>query len=270
MRSPPGILGNQLDCPRDEETCRDKDASVILFAMTEVSCFLEGVSAGPGWRAGFISRVAGVAVTRDKWETLAALESRHVRELGRLGFGWEDLWRAEQVHGAELAVVPRQGGAERIGGEGPAERIVAGVDGLLTGTAGVVLGIYVADCAAVYLADRRTGAAGLLHSGRMGTEAGIVPRALERMAAEFGTRPEDVVAAVSPCIRPPLYEVDIAGEIVRQLREAGVPAGQVTDSGVCTGAAVDRYYSYRVEMGKTGRMLAMLGRISEERRHDDA
>ena len=208
-------------------------------------------------------------MTRDKWETLRALESAHVAAVGRLGFGWEDLWRAEQVHGAELAVVPRvdvggRGGDRGNGGDREA-RIVPGVDGLLTGQAGVMLGIYVADCAAVYLADRRTGAVGLLHSGRKGTELGIVPRAMVRMEAEFGTRPEDVVAAVSPCIRPPLYEVDIAAEIGRQLREAGVPAGQVGESGICTGAAVEQFYSYRVERGKTGRMLAILGRIGEER-----
>ena len=125
-----------------------------------------------------------------------------------MGFGWEDLWRAEQVHGAELAVVPRGGAEGRPMAE--ADRIVAGVDGLLTGQAGVLLGIYVADCAAVYLADRRTGAAGLVHSGRQGTEWGIVPRAIGRMGEEFGTRPEDVVAVVSPCIRPPRYEIDRA------------------------------------------------------------
>jgi len=104
----------------------------------------------------------------------------------------------------------------------------------------------------------------LLHSGKKGTGLGIVPRALARMREEFGTRPVDVAAAIAPCIRPPLYEVDIAAAIVGQLREAGVPDEAVTDSGICTGAAVDRYYSYRVEKGATGRMLALLGRIGEE------
>ena len=89
-------------------------------------------------------------------------------------------------------------------------------------------------------------------------------RAVARMGEEFGTDPADLVAAVAPCIRPPLYEVDIAAAIVGQLREAGVPDEAVTDSGMCTGAAVDRYYSYRVEKGATGRMLALLGRVRGE------
>jgi copper oxidase (laccase) domain-containing protein len=29
--------------------------------------------------------------------------------------------------------------------------------------------------------------------------------------------------------------------------------------GVCTACDLERYYSYRVEKGKTGRMLALLG-----------
>jgi copper oxidase (laccase) domain-containing protein len=47
-----------------------------------------------------------------------------------------------------------------------------------------------------------------------------------------------------------------AALIVAQCRDAGVT--HVADSGICTGANVARYYSYRVERGRTGRMLALL------------
>jgi len=62
---------------------------------------------------------------------------------------------------------------------------------------------------------------------------------------------------LSPCIRPPHYEVDFAAEIVRQCRASGVKT--IHDSGVCTACDLKRYYSYRAEKGKTGRMLALLG-----------
>ena len=65
-----------------------------------------------------------------------------------------------------------------------------------------------------------------------------------------------MVVHLSPCIRPPLYETDFAAEIVAQARDAG--AGQVIDDGICTGREIGRYYSYRVERGRTGRMLAVL------------
>jgi copper oxidase (laccase) domain-containing protein len=61
---------------------------------------------------------------------------------------------------------------------------------------------------------------------------------------------------LSPCIRPPHYEIDFAAEIVRQCRAAGV--NHVHDCNICTACDLARYYSYRVEKGKTGRMLALL------------
>ena len=46
-------------------------------------------------------------------------------------------------------------------------------------------------------------------------------------------------------------------EIIEQCRAAGVK--KIHDTGVCTACDIDRYYSYRAEKGKTGRMLALLG-----------
>jgi copper oxidase (laccase) domain-containing protein len=79
------------------------------------------------------------------------------------------------------------------------------------------------------------------------------------MAETYGTAPADLIMQVGPCIRPPLFEVDIASMIVRDAIAAGVPASQIHDCGTCTGAEISRYYSYRVEQGKTGRLLALLG-----------
>ena len=96
-----------------------------------------------------------------------------------------------------------------------------------------------------------------MHSGKKGTELGVVSTAIETMAARFGSRASDLVIQLSPCIRPPHYEIDFAAEIVRQCRDLGVTA--VHDCGVCTACDLARYYSYRAEKGRTGRMLAFLG-----------
>ncbi len=219
--------------------------------MTGALSFLDRVLALPGVKAGFVSRVPGISLTREKWDTLGLLEPAHREAVSALGFDWSDLWRAEQVHGDVPVTVPRAG-VEKC--------MVDGADALLTsGSHGVLLGIYVADCAAVYLCDRRTGALGLVHSGRRGTEQAIVLRTLEAMAAEYGSKSEDIEAAISPCIRPPRYEVDFASLIAEQLRGAGVPPEQVEMSGECTGENVEKFYSYRVERGKTGRMRALVG-----------
>jgi copper oxidase (laccase) domain-containing protein len=100
---------------------------------------------------------------------------------------------------------------------------------------------------------------GLLHSGRKGTELGITRVAIERMVVDFGCNPARIIAQLAPCIRPPLYEIDFAAEIVQQARDAGVR--EVHDCGICTGGNVERYYSYRVEKGRTGRMLAKLALV---------
>jgi copper oxidase (laccase) domain-containing protein len=212
--------------------------------------FLAQINNIKGVESRFLTRVEGVKVDADRLATLRRLEPFHRDSIENMGFSWEQCWRAEQVHGAEVAVVK--------GGEKAS--MIVDVDGLITADADVLLGIYVADCGAIYLADQVTGAIGLLHSGKKGTELSILPRAVAMMQQEFGTMVEDVVVALSPCIRPPAYEVDFASEIKRQAMVAGVKNENFTDSGICTSQDLETYYSYRAEKGATGRMLALLGK----------
>jgi hypothetical protein len=198
-------------------------------------------------RHGFIGRVPGIDVITDREQALSRLETTHQTAQIKLGLTSKQLATAEQVHGDCVAVVdqPLQ-----------KERCFPGADGLITNRADVSLGIYVADCCAVFLVDPVRRAIGLVHSGKKGTDLGIVAEAIAKMSQQFGTRPEDLVAQLGPCIRPPHYEVDFAAEIVRQLRHSGVQ--QVHDCGLCTACDLSRYYSYRAEKGRTGRMLALL------------
>jgi hypothetical protein len=197
----------------------------------------------PFVRAAFLQSCPEVDVRTDRETALARLWQVHRATADAAGFAGLPFATAEQVHGA--VVSPADAAA-------PAP----GADGLVTARADLCLAIYVADCAAVYLVDRHRRGIGLVHSGRKGTEAGIVPATVARMAADFGSAPEDLIIQVSPCIRPPHYEVDIAAEIVRQAREAGVR--DVHDCRTCTAADAERYYSYRREKGRTGRLLALL------------
>ena len=155
---------------------------------------------------------------------------------------------AQQVHGSGVAVLAE--------GDAVPEGPIAGMDALVTDRRDVCLGIYVADCCAVYLVDPVRRVVGLAHSGKKGTEANIAAATVEAMQTRFGTRPQDVVAQLSPCIRPPWYEVDFAAQIVAQCRTLGL--ARVADGGVCTAANPEQYYSYRREKGQTGRMVALL------------
>jgi copper oxidase (laccase) domain-containing protein len=196
---------------------------------------------------GFTLRVPGIEVSHDKAEALQRLDGVH-REIRRdHGLDAVSFLTAQQIHGKEIAVV-----ASPI----THDKCFEGCDGIVTNQRGVCLGIYVADCCAVYLVDPIRSAIGLVHSGKKGTEFGIVSTAVETMAAQFGSQPADLVAQLSPCIRPPHYEIDFAADIVCQCRDAGVK--NIHDCGVCTACDLKRYYSYRAEKGRTGRMLAFL------------
>ena len=222
--------------------------------MLEAFQFLAPLQAIPGIRAGWIERVPGLAITGDRDEAMRQLRPVHeaaVAEFGGPGATW---WRAEQVHGNAVTVVP--GNPRIIAPDGLP--VVPEVDGLVTREAGTVLAVYVADCGVLWLADRRTGAIGLLHSGKKGTKANILGAAMARMAENFGTRAEDVTAVLGPCIRPPDYEMDIAAEIRRQTSRAGI--GNFIDCGLNTASDPSRFYSYRKELGKTGRMMALIVR----------
>jgi len=211
-----------------------------------------------GLKAAFVERVDGVEVGYDKWAVLDNLEPRHSEVVEGMGFDWKDVWRSEQVHGTEVALVPTlDHDFLEVAGE-LRDKVVVGVDALVTNLPGVVLGIYVADCGAIYFFDRKTGAVGLAHSGKKGTEGNILEAVLERMGREFGTKAEDVAIGLGPCIRPCHYDVDFAADIAEQAEACGVASYE--DCGLCTGADLKRFYSYRMEEGKTGRMLALIGR----------
>jgi copper oxidase (laccase) domain-containing protein len=196
---------------------------------------------------GFTLRVADVELSHDKMEALARLDGVHREIRTEHGLGRAPFITAQQVHGERIGVVD---------GVTAEDECLDSCDGLITNQRGVCLGIYVADCCAVYLADPVRNAIGLVHSGKKGTELGVVANAIKSMAEHFGSRSADLAVQLSPCIRPPHYETDFAGEIVRQCRELGVTA--VNDCGVCTACDLNRYYSYRAEKGRTGRMLAFL------------
>ena len=193
----------------------------------------------------FTGRVPGIDVSADRETALARLEEAHTDLRTSLGLGERRFMIAEQIHGVGVAAV-------RAESRSPFPE----VDALITDDPRVCLGIYVADCGPIFLVDPERRVIGCAHSGRKGTEREIARATVNAMIAQYGCVPSRMVAVLGPCIRPPHYEVDFSSEIIRQLEQAGI--GSVHDCGTCTAANPDRYYSYRRELGKTGRMLAIL------------
>jgi hypothetical protein len=159
----------------------------------------------------------------------------------------------EQVHGARIAVVPKLGKPRKY----------PGVDGLLTAKAGQPLGIFTADCAAIFLSVPSRGVVGLLHAGWRGVRAGLLLKALRRMRRRWACSSRDVRLWLGPCIGPCCFEVqwdvaryfpatrrrkkdrwtvDLRGEIRRQARRLGLKA--VSAAPGCT-RHTSRYFSFR-------------------------
>ena len=136
----------------------------------------------------------------------------------------------------------------------------------------ICIGVSTADCLPVLLYDAEHRACCAVHAGWRGTAARIAQRAVAAMAAAFGTRPAALTAAIGPGISAAAFEVgdevyeafasagfrmdsiaqrrekwhiDLAECNRLQLVEAGVGAGSVLVSGLCTYSHADELFSAR-------------------------
>jgi YfiH family protein len=80
-------------------------------------------------------------------------------------------------------------------------------DALMTAEPGLLLAIQTADCIPVLVADRKGRAVAAFHAGWRGTVKRIVESGVGRMRLEFGSRPENLVAAIGPGIGACCYAV---------------------------------------------------------------
>lgn len=160
--------------------------------------------------------------------------------------------------------------------EAPAPHCSA--DALVAQQPGLVAGVRTADCVPVLLADVRNRSVACIHAGWRGTAANIIGAAVQELITRYGTRPEDLYAAIGPSIGPCCYEVgpdvgqqfqkwtgmgaggklDLPAINQQQLREAGVQ--NIWSAGVCTFCNPQQYFSFRREKEEAGRMLSFIGR----------
>ena len=80
-------------------------------------------------------------------------------------------------------------------------------DGLITGTPGLVIAVQTADCLPVLLVDPKRKAVGAFHAGWRGTLKRIVQKGVGEIRKEFGSEPQNLVAALGPAIHACCYQV---------------------------------------------------------------
>jgi hypothetical protein len=158
-------------------------------------------------------------------------------------------------------------------------------DGLMTDEPGLLIGIQTADCIPILVADRKRRVVAAFHAGWRGTVKRIVESGIGRMRLAFGSRPEDLTAAIGPGIGPCCYAV---GEEVLSSFESQFPYArelfhEVYDSdpilaaglkpraihlvGGCTSCRPELFFSHRASEGRTGRMMSVIGIRPDASRH---
>lgn len=210
----------------------------------------------------------------------AVLEN-YKRIAGILGCDINDMVASHQTHTTNIRKVT---GADR--GKGISrERDYENVDGLMTDEPGIVLVTYYADCVPLYFVDPVHRAIGLAHSGWRGTAERMGECMVRAMQDAFGSRPEELYAAIGPSICRDCYEVseDVVlrfadmGEAVllpgkapgkyqldlwlaneRILEQAGIPGKQIAVTDLCTCHNSEFLFSHRASGGKRGNLGAFL------------
>jgi YfiH family protein len=203
-----------------------------------------------------------------------------------------------QVHSAIVHAIRREDGAfEGKLATADGKAVLEG-DGLMTAVPGIMLGVGTADCVPVLIVDISKRVVAAFHAGWRGTVARIVEQGVNRMRLEYGSHPDDLVAAIGPSIASCCYSVgeEVRTEFAssfsyadklfrsvnhpessgmkihldlweanrRQLLDAGLNEAQITVVDECTACSRDahrtrRYFSHRAEQGVAGRMLNVIG-----------
>jgi purine-nucleoside/S-methyl-5'-thioadenosine phosphorylase / adenosine deaminase len=180
-------------------------------------------------------------------------------------FGVDGFCSMRQVHGTHVVVVDAPAADPPV------------CDALVTSAVGLPLLVRVGDCVPVVLADPDTGTVGVVHAGRVGVAAGVVPAAVRTMRSRGADRIE---AWVGPHICGGCYEVpaslraevaavvpaayacttwgspslDLGAAVVVQLGSAGCA---VNDRSACT-AESPSLYSHRRDGARAGRSAGVV------------
>ena len=141
-----------------------------------------------------------------EWDSRECVLENRAKFLAALGAGKMRVATLRQIHSDIVHVVSV---AEFPQGEEAPKG-----DALITREPGVLLTIQTADCIPILLADTRQRAVAAIHSGWRGTAQRIAEKTLGRMQMEFGTCPQDVIAALGAGIGGCCYEV--GHEVVKE------------------------------------------------------
>lgn len=190
---------------------------------------------------------------------------------------------SNQVHGTDIKIVEKSHVGKGIYFNGDED----GIDGLITNKRGITLWTFYADCVPLYFLDPKKKVIALAHAGWKGTASKIGEKIIDKMESLYNCLPQDILVGIGPSIGPCCYEVgESLFEIFNKnftnpdklliskgnqkwhlnlwkanmviLKSRGILENNITVSELCTSCNNDKFYSYRKENGRTGRMSAVM------------
>ncbi len=260
-----------------------KEAISLSFTRNETGGLVyycaDAFQGADGLLHGFSSRLGGVSrppldslnLGRSRNDDPAAVAENHRRFAAAIGTSGLPLVMCQQIHSDTVKAVTMVDALQEL----YAPTAFDG-DGMVTNTPGLCLMVFYADCIPVLLYDPIARAIGAVHSGWRGTALDIAPKAAKLMGERFGSRPENILAAIGPGIgpccfethgdvpqamealmgdfvrpfvtaleKPGKFQVDLTAIIARRLALAGLLPENIDQLNLCTACHLDSFWSHR-------------------------
>lgn len=264
--------------------CQNNDVIYLQIPMfNETNLVKHGFSTRHGGKSDGIYKSMNLGFNRGDAEENVRENYRILCETLRIDT--EDLVLSDQIHEDKILVINQK---DRGKGYNKDSDII-GVDGLITNEKDVALVTSYADCVPLFFLDPVEKVIALSHSGWRGTVKKIGGKTIRMMSEHFGSKPENILAAIGPSIGACCYEVsedvkievekmfnhDIIDKIVKKqgknkymidlweansavLLEAGILKEHLQKTDICTMCHKDDLFSHRGSEGKRGNMVAIM------------
>ena len=230
----------------------------------------------PGVSEGMFSTLNLSYNRGDKKE---AVDENFRRISEAIGFDHTKLVFSNQIHETRIHKVTKE----------DCGKVMKDMDGLATNEQGIPLYTGYADCVPLFFYDPVEKAAALAHSGWRGTVGRIGAKMVQFLENEYGSKKENIIAAIGPSICRSCYEVseDVADEFKKELTghdakeflddkgngkyqldlwkaneiiltEAGIRPENLDITDICTCCNPDLLFSHRASHGKRGNLAAFI------------
>ena len=258
---------------------------VVFYTIPLLNC--DKVKTAFTTRHGGVSKghfaTMNMSYTRGDDET--NVHTNYVRLADSIDMEKDQFAFSYQVHTDNVHVVNQ----ENFGISYEKTKTLVKADSLITNKKGVTLVKHSADCTIVYFYDPVNEAIGLAHSGWRSTVLNIAGKTVAKMTEEYGTKPEDLLCAISPTIMECCFEVgtEVSDEFEKvfnkedmvvsyeykkphinlvnacklQLLQTGVKSQNIAYADICSCCNSGTFFSHRKTKGNCGLSVGTISLI---------